>query len=126
MARWVGGPLRILVVDDDRLHRHLVRVLLQAAGHHVEEAADRAEACTAVASGVHDAVVMDVVMPGLGGLEATRRIRGLHGRVSGVRVVGMSRAENRPACLAAGMDAFLPKPTGTSRLVPELERLLAA
>lgn len=115
----------MLVVDDDAVYRQAVRLLLMSAGHAVEEASDGFAALAKVAGGGHDVVLMDVSMPGLDGLGAIRRIRALPGGRAGVRILGLTAPSNKADCMAAGMDAFLPKPTGTSRIVAELAALAA-
>jgi two-component system chemotaxis response regulator CheY len=66
----------ILLVDDDEVARHIVRRMLERAGHHVDEAEDGAAAITALEGGLHpDCMVLDLMMPRLSGVDVLRRIR---------------------------------------------------
>jgi signal transduction histidine kinase len=121
-----AAPLRVLIVDDIAANRLIARLLLQRAGHEAGEAASSAEAVEAVAAGGYDAVLMDVYMPGLDGLEATRRIRALGGAAGRVPVIGLTadvRPERWGEYRAAGMDACLPKPLDRAAVLGLLARL---
>jgi signal transduction histidine kinase/CheY-like chemotaxis protein/HPt (histidine-containing phosphotransfer) domain-containing protein len=106
-----GG--RVLVVDDVEMNRALVRAMLTDAGWAVDLAEDGEAGVRMAAAGGYAAVLMDVRMPGIDGLEATRRIRALGGPAAAVPVVALS-ASVLPAeialCREAGMDAHVPKP----------------
>jgi CheY-like chemotaxis protein len=65
----------ILVVDDDRHIREVVRFALEQAGHHVTEAADGAQACVLSERESFDVIVLDILMPGMDGLDVCRHIR---------------------------------------------------
>ncbi len=115
-----ASPLpRVLIVDDHAVNRDLLRLMLQAAGCETEEAADGAEAVQAVASGVYDLVLMDVRMPGMDGLAATRAIRRLPAPACDAPILAVT-ADAMPddvtRCLAAGMDAHLAKPVTQTKL----------
>lgn len=124
--------LRILVVDDHQGTQRAVALLLRWLGCAADVANDGREALDALRRRAYDVVLMDVVMPRMDGLEATRRIRA--GRPSGSRprIVGTSAdssAEDREICLAVGMDDFLPKPIdvdGLTRILDEEARRLLA
>ena len=102
----------ILVVDDVDLNRELITALLEPHGHTVHQAADGAEAVTAVAATDYDLVLMDVQMPGMDGLTATRAIRAVD-RLAKLPIVAMT-AQALPSqiatCHEAGMDDYLAKP----------------
>jgi len=105
------GQLRILVVDDTPVNRRIVRKMLEADGHDVIEAEDGEQAVAS--EGPYDLVLMDVHMPGIDGLEATRRLKRSGGFRATAPVIGLSAStslEDRAAALAAGMDEFLGKP----------------
>ena len=127
-------PLRVLVADDVLANLAVARALLESAGHVVTCVSDGALALAALeetaqrgAAMPHfDVVLMDVMMPGMDGLEATRRIRALPGPVGQVPILAVTAsafAEDIAACRAAGMDAHLAKPIEREALVAALERL---
>ena len=106
-------PLRILVADDVAMNRDIAGSFLRAAGHEVACAENGAEAVGLAAAADFDVVLMDVRMPGMDGLEATRRIRALpgpRGRVPIVALTAQAFAEQVSECRKAGMDSHLAKP----------------
>lgn len=121
-------PLRLLVADDVAANRILMRAMLSAAGHDVTLASDGAEALAQVQAGRFDAVLMDVRMPGMDGLEATRRIRALPpplDRTPVIAVTASALSEEIAECRAAGMDAHIAKPVDREALFALLRRLRA-
>jgi CheY-like chemotaxis protein/HPt (histidine-containing phosphotransfer) domain-containing protein len=104
----------VLVAEDHPVNQKLMVALLTGQGHKVELAADGWEALAALARTPFDAVFMDVQMPVLDGLEATRRIRageaGTGRHVPIVALTAHAMKEHRQRCLDAGMDAYLSKP----------------
>jgi signal transduction histidine kinase/CheY-like chemotaxis protein len=113
VAEAADRPLRLLVVDDIAVNRTLARVMLEQAGHQVTLAADGGEALAAVEANTFDAVLMDVQMPVMDGLEAARRIRLLPGEARRVPIIALTASamtDQVEACRAAGMDAHLAKP----------------
>ncbi|MFP4361744.1 MAG: response regulator, partial [Alphaproteobacteria bacterium] len=123
------GERHILAVDDNPMNGRLVRVLLERAGDRVSVLADGEAAVAAVAAGDVDAVLMDVQMPGISGLEAARRIRALAGPVAATPIIAVTAnagAEEAAACRAAGMDGFVTKPIDRAELMDALDRALAA
>jgi two-component system, sensor histidine kinase len=113
-------PRRILVADDLDLNRKLIADMLALHGYLVEGAADGAAAVAALQTDPYDLVFMDVVMPRMDGLAATRAIRALPAPSCNVPIVALT-ADSFPdqlkACLAAGMDATLVKPMSMDALV---------
>ncbi len=106
-------PLRILVVDDSAVNRRLCELMLRRLGYAPESAVDGQEALKRQHSQEPDLILMDVQMPRLDGLEATRRIRDATGRPERpwiVAVTAFSSAEERQAALQAGMNDLLAKP----------------
>jgi signal transduction histidine kinase/CheY-like chemotaxis protein/HPt (histidine-containing phosphotransfer) domain-containing protein len=123
-----GRSLRVLVADDVAANRMVARAMLVAAGHRVDSAADGAEALAAVERDSYDVVLMDVQMPVMDGLEATRRIRALDGgrqRVPVLAVTASALPEQVAACRAAGMDGHLAKPIDREILLAAVQRLAA-
>ena len=119
-------PLLVLVVEDDPDCIKLCRVMLESLGCRAEFAADGAEAVRAFAPGKFSCILMDLAMPVMDGLEATREIRGLEAG-SGVRVPIIALTANampsdRELCLAAGMDDFLSKPFTKAQLAAKISR----
>ncbi|GEP04985.1 hypothetical protein MOX02_30230 [Methylobacterium oxalidis] len=125
-----GVPLRILLVEDVPLNQELARSVLEAEGFAVEVAGDGAEAVAAVeaeaAGGTgYDLVLMDVQMPGMDGLAATRRIRALASPARGVPIVAMTAnvlPQQIAALREAGMDDHVGKPFRRADLFATIAR----
>ena len=117
----LGQPVDVLVVDDNPVNVRLATTVLEKEGHRVASAADGLEAVAAVRRGRFAVVLMDVQMPRLDGLEATRRIRAFRDRArASVPIVALTAdamAGDDRRCLDAGMDDYLTKPFDRSRLV---------
>ena len=114
-------PLRLLSVEDNPFGRVVLNAILTELGHHAEFIGQGEAAPERIAHGAFDAVLMDMVLPGINGVEAIRRIRALappHGRVAIIGVSG--RAEDEAASRAAGADAFLVKPVSPRALATVL------
>ena len=130
-AQWLlceqHGGTRVLLAEDNPVNQSLMQALLRNAGIEVELATDGAQAVAVAALRRHALILMDVQMPILGGLEATRRIRRLPGceHVPIIAITGGNRAEDRQACLAAGMNDHLTKPVKPALLYAMLQRWLA-
>jgi CheY-like chemotaxis protein len=119
------SSLRILLADDNPLNCRLAVLMLEKAGHAIDVVEDGAAAIEAVRTGHYDLVLMDVQMPGIDGLEATRRIRELPIAQAGVPVIAitanaMSGDDQR--CLAAGMNDYITKPIDRARLLSTVAR----
>ncbi|WP_092953741.1 ATP-binding protein [Falsiroseomonas stagni] len=125
-ARRPGPP--VLVVDDVPVNRRLLGHVLDRAGWGHEEAGDAATALTLVQSRPYAAVLMDLQMPEVDGLEATRRLRALSGpagRLPVIAVTAQGGEDVRAQAEAAGMDAFLVKPVSAADLTAVITRALA-
>lgn len=117
--------ISLQAVDDMATNRELMQALLAAAGHEVRAVGGGSEAVEAVREEPPDLVLMDVSMPGMDGLEATRRIRALGGVAARVPVVALTAhafASDVEACREAGMDGHLAKPIGPAALHAALAR----
>ena len=114
------GP--VLVVEDDKTNSMLAGKMLQTLGFHVEFAANGAEAVEAFAPGKYSAILMDIQMPVMNGLEATRKIRELESGtcVPIIALTAKVMLGDRERCLAAGMDDFLAKPFIKAELAAKL------
>jgi two-component system, sensor histidine kinase len=111
-------PLAILCAEDNPYGRVILNTILTELGHRADFVGSGEEAVTAVERG-YDAVLMDVTLTGIDGLEATRRIRALTGKTGRTPIIGVSgRTEpgDEQAARAAGMDAYLRKPLSPSAL----------
>jgi signal transduction histidine kinase/CheY-like chemotaxis protein len=117
--------LHVLIVDDVAVNRLILRVMLERAGHRVEEVSS-GHAALAVLAGegpLPDLVLMDVLMPGMDGLETTRRVRALPGPAARLRILAISASampDQIAACLAAGMNGHIPKPVERQVLLAAL------
>jgi PAS domain S-box-containing protein len=121
--------LHVLVVDDVAMNRDIAGSFLRAAGHKVTCVEGGAEAITAVELMDFDVVLMDVRMPEMDGLEATRRIRrleGERGRVPIVALTAQAFSEQVAECHKAGMDSHLPKPFDPDTLLTAVLRAVEA
>ena len=118
---------RILVVEDNALNRAVAEGMLHVAGMNVELACDGLEALNRAREQSYDLVFMDMQMPVMNGIEATRAIRALPGwaHVPIVAMTANAFGEDRAACLAAGMNDFLTKPVDMKALHAVLLRWLA-
>jgi two-component system response regulator MprA len=116
--------MRVLVVDDDRAVREALRRALTLAGYEVRPAASGAEAIELVVQAVPDAVVLDVAMPGMDGLEVCRRLRLLGNRVPILMLTAREAVSDRVAGLDAGADDYLVKPFDVEELKARLRALL--
>jgi CheY-like chemotaxis protein len=126
----VGGPraarsetrsLRVLVAEDNLVNQTLAVRLLESQGHRVSVASDGLEAVDAWSNGSFDLIIMDVQMPRLSGLEATRRIRAMEEEQGRDRVKILALTANamngdREECLEAGMDGYVSKPVKSKTL----------
>ena len=123
-ARLLSG--RLLVVEDDRVNQRVIELLLQKLGIESVIVADGASAVEVATFEHWDAVLMDCQMPGMDGFEATRLIRKrLQGRpLPIIALTANAMSGDREACVAAGMDDFIPKPVRQEELRACLERWL--
>jgi CheY-like chemotaxis protein len=126
----IAAPvLHVLVVDDVAMNRDIASSFLCSAGHKVTCAENGEAAIAAVATSDFDVVLMDVRMPGMDGLEATRRIRllqGPRGRVPIVAMTAQAFTEQVAECRTAGMDSHLGKPFDQAQLLAVVARAVEA
>jgi CheY-like chemotaxis protein len=120
--------LRILVAEDNPVNQILIETVLMRMGHHCDIAHNGREALARVQQAAPDLVLMDVQMPELDGLAATRAIRALPGTAGRVPIVAMTAnalLEDRQRCLDAGMDDYLSKPIDLQALAAVISRVAA-
>ena len=118
--------LNVLCAEDNPYGRVVLNTILSELGHRPDFVGTGAAAIEAVAHGRYDVVLMDVTLPDLDGVEATRRIRALDGAARSVPIVGVSgrtNATDEAAGRAAGMDGYLTKPLSPSALTQVLGSL---
>ena len=114
----------VLVADDDRAVREALERALQLEGFEVELTADGDATLAAIEKRTPDAVVLDVMMPGLDGLDVTRRLRRTGNRVPILLLTARDAVGDRVEGLDAGADDYLPKPFALEELIARLRALL--
>ncbi|WP_170294791.1 response regulator [Roseospira navarrensis] len=115
-----GKSIRILLAEDNQSTAMVAKTMLSRAGYRVDTVANGAEAVQAIGTLPYDLILMDLSMPVMDGLEATRRIRALAGRRNRIPVIAMtahSLADARTQVLEAGMNDFLPKPSSRHQMI---------
>lgn len=120
------APMRVLLAEDNPTNQHILTAYLAMAGHSVRVASDGSEALAALGREPFDLVLMDLQMPGMDGLAATRRIRALPGPARAVPIVALTASamqSDREACLAAGMTDYLAKPIAPEALHATIARV---
>jgi signal transduction histidine kinase len=117
---------RILVVEDDKINQRVITLMLQRLGLQCHVVPEGQAALNALEAGSWDLVFMDCQLPGIDGLETTRRARLMLGEreLPIIALTANARAEDRAACLAAGMDDFIAKPVRSEVLETCLARWL--
>jgi two-component system response regulator MprA len=116
--------MRILVVDDDRSLRDALRRALTLADHEVQVAENGQQALGAAASGAPDAMVLDLGLPDMDGLEVCRRLRGSGNRLPVLVLTARDAVSDRIDGLDAGADDYLVKPFDVGELKARLRALL--
>ncbi len=117
--------MKILIVDDEPAVRESLRRALELEGYDIELAENGREALDRLESnGQHDAVILDVLMPGLDGLEVCRRIRRAGNHVPVLMLTARDEVENRVAGLDAGADDYVTKPFALEELLARMRALL--
>jgi two-component system, OmpR family, response regulator MprA len=116
--------VRVLVVDDDRAVREALRRALTLAGYEVQMAQDGEQALELVVQGVPDAVVLDVGLPGIDGLEVCRRLRRLGNRVPILMLTARDAVSDRIDGLDVGADDYMIKPFDVGELKARIRALL--
>ena len=116
--------VKVLIVDDDRALRDALRRALALAGYEVTLAEDGQQALAVVAAAAPDAIVLDVGLPGIDGLEVCRQLRGAGDRVPVLMLTARDAIADRIDGLDAGADDYLVKPFDVGELKARLRALL--
>ena len=124
------SQMRLLVAEDNRANRMLIKTMLKSAGHAIEFAEDGVQAVACYIENRPDFVLMDLSMPNKNGFDATREIRALEEKDSLrrcpiVAVTANVTEDDRRKCFDAGMDAFLPKPVKKAKLLETITQISA-
>jgi two-component system, sensor histidine kinase len=121
LSRAARRALRVLSVEDNPFGRVVLNAILTELGHQAEFIGHGEAAPERIAQGGFDAVLMDMVLPGIGGIEAIRRIRALNPPLGRIAIIGVSgRGDDEAGSRAAGADAFLVKPVSPRALATAL------
>jgi two-component system sensor histidine kinase/response regulator len=123
-----ASRLRVLVAEDNTVNQKVALRMLEKMGHRADAVADGKEALLSLDLIPYDVVLMDVQMPEMDGLEATRRIRNPESKVLNheipiIALTAHAMAEDRGRCIAAGMDDYLSKPIALTNLHAALEHI---
>lgn len=118
---------KILIVEDNEINMKLIKTILNAKGYFLSEARDGEEALQAVISEAPDLILMDIQIPKIDGLEATRRIRKMEGLGNTLIVALTAHAMegDREKILEAGCNGYIAKPINTRTFIEEIEAMLA-
>jgi CheY-like chemotaxis protein len=122
-------PLRILMAEDNLVNQRVAQFLLAKLGYHADVANNGQEALSAMELKIYDCILMDIQMPKMDGLEATRRIRAQPSRfVLQPHIIAVTTSTldtDRELCRHAGMDDFIDKPLSASKLARALSCIVA-
>src|SRR5580704_8034366 len=113
-------PIRILVVDDESAIRRALRPPLMELGFQVSEASRGEEALQVLRSATYDAVLLDINMPGIGGIETLRRIRAFAPRLPVLMLTVRDQEEDKVEALEMGADDYVTKPFSTRELIARI------
>jgi signal transduction histidine kinase/CheY-like chemotaxis protein len=122
-------PLRVLVAEDYKVNQLIVRRILERRGHEVTVVEEGLAAVNAVTNESYDVVLMDIQMPVMGGIDATREIRrsekGTLKRLPIIALTANAMDSDRDDCLTAGVDDYIAKPFDPRNMIETLERIVA-
>jgi signal transduction histidine kinase/ActR/RegA family two-component response regulator len=123
----IDSPLRILLAEDEAVNRVVIAGMLQHLGYQADSVNNGIEALQALERQAYDVVLMDVQMPGLDGLETTRRIRSTpRNQPHIIALTAHALAGDRERCLAAGMNDYLTKPLGLTAIEHALKGIVTS
>lgn len=124
MRRADGNPITVLVVDDETVLAEMVSMALRYEGWNIATAADGASAITAARGARPDAVVLDVMLPDMSGLDVLRKLREQNPQLPVLLLTAKDALEDRIAGLTAGGDDYVTKPFSIEEVVLRLRALL--
>jgi len=119
------AALKILVAEDNKINALLIKSLIERRGHRAEVAENGNQVIEAISVSAYDLILMDMHMPTLDGVAATRKVRALGGPASETPIIALtasSESKDRQRCLDAGMDDFITKPIDPEELDAALDR----
>lgn len=122
----IGGNnmKRILVIEDNETNMYLVGFILRKNGHEVIEARSGEEGVELAVKEKPDLILMDIQLPGIDGLEATRRIRESEEEVPIIALTSYAMTGDRDKSLAAGCTGYIEKPINPNTFIGEIEKYL--
>ena len=117
---------RVLVVDDNDDNIRLIRFIVQKGGYGVIEARDGFEGVRLAVQEKPDLIIMDIQLPGIDGLEATRRIRAseVSGNIPIIALTSFAMPADKAKALAAGCNSYIPKPIEVNSFIAEIRKYL--
>ncbi len=116
---------KILIADDNEHNLYIARFLLEDAGHEVMQVESGEDAVNAVSESSFELILMDIQMPGMDGIEATRRIKDSGVATPVVALTAKAMRGDREAILAAGCDGYISKPFEVEAFVAEVEGFIS-
>jgi CheY-like chemotaxis protein len=120
-------PLHVLLVEDNPVSRRMLTLVLTKRGHSVVQAEDGQAALEALSRGKFDLILMDVEMPNLDGLDATRAIREMEStsgaHIPIIAMTAHAMEGDREMCLEAGMDDYVSKPISAAELFGKIDEI---
>ena len=120
------GAFKVLLVEDNPTNRLVISKILEALGVVVDTACDGAEGVQKAETGAYDLVLMDIQMPGMDGIEATKRIRAMDGARGAMPILAVTAnvlADQRTSYENAGMNGVVSKPVSAAALLSEIARV---
>jgi CheY-like chemotaxis protein len=118
--------MKILLAEDNEINQKVAAFMLEQAGHQVHAVVNGVEALAAMSGQKFDAVLMDMQMPEMDGLEAARAIRMMEGEAAHTPIIALTASgnlEDIQACMAAGMNHFVSKPLKLAQINAILDQL---
>lgn len=117
-------PVRILLVEDNKVNQLVAIAMLSTQGYEIDVAENGLDAIDAIKKACFDVVLMDIQMPKLNGVDATKEIRAMDGEAANVPIIAVTANAmrgDREMYLAAGMDDYISKPINSKQLIEKIE-----